>query len=155
MATKLCRIGRKARREPTFRFTSLFHLMNEELLRGCFEQLRKDAAAGIDGVTKTEYANGLEQRLRDLVGRLHRLAYLPQPVKRRYIPKAGTDKQRPLGIPVLEDKLVQAGLGRILERVYEQDFIGPPYSRDLQMGVSRVGNRSGDGTTGVKDADGR
>ena len=125
--TKLHRIGRKARRDPGFRFTSLFHLMNKELLRGCFGQLRRDAAAGIDGVTKAEYATGLERRLTDLVGRLHRMAYRPQPVKRHYIPKPGTDKQRPLGIPVLEDKLVQAGLVRILEQVYEQDFIGDSY----------------------------
>ena len=121
--TKLHRIARKARDEPKFKFTSLFHLMDEELLRGCFKRLRGEAAAGIDGKTKAEYAENLEENLTGLVERLHRMAYIPQPVRRTYIPKPGSDKKRPLGIPALEDKLVQAGLTRILEQVYEQDFI--------------------------------
>ncbi len=122
--TKLQRIAEKAGREPKFQFTSLFHLMNEELLLGCFERLRSDAAAGIDGVTKADYAAHLTENLQDLVKRLHRMAYRPLPVRRVYIPKPGSTKQRPLGIPALEDKLVQAGLVRILQAVYEQDFIG-------------------------------
>lgn len=125
--TKLHRIARKARNEPEFRFTSLFHLMNEELLRGCFERLRGKAAAGIDGKTKAEYAENLEENLAKLVERLHRMSYIPQPVRRVYIPKPGSDKQRPLGIPALEDKLVQAGLVRIMEQIYEQDFIEDSY----------------------------
>lgn len=120
--TQLHRIARKARKEPRFQFTSLFHLMNEELLWGCFERLRGDAAVGIDRVTKGEYAEELETNLRGLVERLHRMAYIPEPVLRVYIPKPGSAKRRPLGIPALEDKLVQAGLVRILEQVYEQDF---------------------------------
>ena len=127
METKLLRIANKARRDPRFRFTSLYHLMNRELLRGCFERLRGDAAAGIDRVTKAEYAENLEVNLTDLVDRLHRMAYRPQPVRRRYIPKPGSTKQRPLGIPTLEDKLVQAGLVRILEQIYEQQFIDDSY----------------------------
>jgi RNA-directed DNA polymerase len=67
--TRLQRIAEKARREPSFKFTSLFHLMNEDLLRGCFEGLRKDAASGIDGVTKEEYGRDLESNLRELVRR--------------------------------------------------------------------------------------
>jgi len=125
--TKLHRIARKARNEPRFKFTSLFHLMNEELLRGCFTRLRGDAAAGIDGTTKAEYAAHLEEHLAGLVERLHRMSYIPQPVRRVYIPKPGSDKQRPLGIPALEDKLVQAGLVRILEQIYEQEFIEDSY----------------------------
>ena len=125
--TKLHRIARKARNEPRFKFTSLFHLMNEELLRGCFTRLRGDAAAGIDGTTKAEYAAHLEEHLAELVERLHRMSYIPQPVRRVYIPKPGSDKQRPLGIPALEDKLVQAGLVRILEQIYEQEFIEDSY----------------------------
>lgn len=125
--TKLHRIAEKARKEPGFKFTSLYHLMNKELLRGCFRQLRNDAAAGIDKMTKDTYAENLEANLSDLVDRLHRMAYKPQPVRRRYIPKPGSTKQRPLGIPCFEDKLVQAGLVRILESVYEQDFIGDSY----------------------------
>jgi RNA-directed DNA polymerase len=114
VATKLRRLASKARKEPKFRFTGLYHLMNEELLRGCFERLRKDAAYGIDRVTKAEYAKSLKFNLTELVSRLQRLGYRPRAVRRRYIPKPGSSKQRPLGIPTLEDKLVQAGLVRIL-----------------------------------------
>jgi len=125
--TKLLRIAEKARREPKFQFTSLYHLMNEELLRGCFAELKGGKAAGIDQVTKEEYAGDLDSNLKQLVERLHRMAYIPQPVRRKYIPKPGSNKQRPLGIPCLEDKLVQAGLARILGAIYEQDFIGDSY----------------------------
>jgi RNA-directed DNA polymerase len=127
VATKLHRIAEKARKAPGFKFTSLYHLMNEELLRGCFHRLRKDAAAGIDKMTKDMYAENLETNLSSLVERLHRMAYIPQAVRRKYIPKPGSTKQRPLGIPCFEDKLVQAGLVRILESVYEQDFIEDSY----------------------------
>src|SRR6266567_3730571 len=102
VATKLHRIADKARKEPSFKFTSLYHLMNEELLRECFQRLRKDAAAGIDNVTKEMYAEDLDANLSNLVERLHRMAYIPQPVRRKYIPKPGSAKQRPLGIPCLE-----------------------------------------------------
>jgi group II intron reverse transcriptase/maturase len=101
--------------------------MDAELLRGCFMRLRGDAAAGIDGMTKAAYAAHLEDNLARLVTRLHRMSYIPQPVRRVYIPKPGSDKQRPLGIPALEDKLVQAGLVRILEQICEQDFIEDSY----------------------------
>jgi RNA-directed DNA polymerase len=127
METKLRRIAEKARKDPYFKFTSLYHLMNEELLRECFKRLRKNAAAGIDEMTKDIYAENLDANLTGLTDRLHRMAYIPQPVRRVYIPKPGSDKQRPLGIPTLEDKLVQAGLVRILEQVYEQDFIDDSY----------------------------
>jgi RNA-directed DNA polymerase len=127
VGTKLHRIAEKARREPNFKFTSLYHLMNEELLRGCFKRLRKDAAAGIDKMTKDMYAENIEANLSNLVDRLHKMAYIPQPVRRKYIPKPGSTKQRPLGIPCFEDKLVQAGIVCILESVYEQDFIADSY----------------------------
>ncbi len=123
VSTKLQRIAEKARRDPSCMFTSLFHLMNKELLRECFAMLRGDAAAGIDQVTKAEYGERLEENLTVLVERLHRMSYSPLPVRRVYIPKPGSSKKRPLGIPALEDKLVQAGLARILTAIYEQDFI--------------------------------
>lgn len=125
--TKLLRIAEKSRNDPSCKFTSLFHLMNVELLRGCFEGLRKDAASGIDKVTKEEYGKELEVNLAALVKRLHSMSYIPQPVRRVYIPKPGSTKQRPLGIPAVEDKLVQAGLVRILEGIYEADFIADSY----------------------------
>jgi len=127
VATKLQRIAEKARSDSGCRFTSLFHLMNMEMLRECFRGLRKDAAAGIDKVTKGEYAEDLEENLTVLVEKLHRMSYIPQPVRRVHIPKAGSNKKRPLGIPAIEDKLVQAGLARILTAIYEQDFIDDSY----------------------------
>jgi len=127
VVTKLRRIAEKARKEPLFKFCSLFHLMNEELLRGCFKRLRKDVAAGIDEETKETYAANLDANLSDLIARLHHMAYIPQAVRRTYIPKPGSTKQRPLGIPCFEDKLVQAGMVRILNAVYEQDFIEDSY----------------------------
>jgi len=125
--TKLRRIAEKARKEPDCQFTSLFHLMDVEFLRGCFEWLRKDAAPGIDKITKEEYGKNLEGNLCKLVERLHSMSYIPQPVRRVYIPKLGSTNQRPLGIPALEDKLVQAGLVRILGAIYEGDFIDDSY----------------------------
>jgi group II intron reverse transcriptase/maturase len=127
VATKLQRIAEKARQEPSLRFNNLFYLMNDELLRGCFQGLNKNAAAGIDKVTKEKYAEDLDTNLANLLERLHKMAYIPQPVRRTYIPKPGSDKLRPLGVTCLEDKLVQAGLVRILEAVYEQDFIEDSY----------------------------
>jgi len=125
--TTLQRIAEKARKERSFRFTSVFHLMNKELLRGCFGRLRGDAASGIDRITKEEYGKNLEANLTALLERLHGMSYIPQPVRRVYIPKPGSTKQRPLGIPALEDKLVQSGLVRILEAIYEGDFIEDSY----------------------------
>jgi len=105
MATKLRSIAEKARKEQSFKFTSLYHLMNEELLRGCFKELRKDASAGIDKMTKDMYAENLDANLSDLVDRLQRMAYKPQPVRCKYIPKPGSTKQRPLGYQVLKTNL--------------------------------------------------
>ena len=125
--TKLQRIAKKASTDKRCQFTSLFHLMNKELLLGCFMQLKGKAASGIDKVTKETYAKNLDGNLENLLSKLHKMAYRPQPVLRIYIPKAGSDKMRPLGIPTLEDKLVQAGLGKILNAIYEQDFIDDSY----------------------------
>lgn len=125
--TKLKRIAEKARKDPKCQFTSLFHLMNFDLLWGCFWELKKCKASGIDQVTKDTYAENLMGNLDDLIGRLHRMAYIPQPVLRVYIPKPGSDKMRPLGIPAMEDKLVQSGLSKILKAIYEQDFIEDSY----------------------------
>ncbi len=127
VSTKLQRIAIKASKDKRCQFTSLFHLMNEELLLGCFTQLKGDAASGIDNVTKESYASQLDANLQHLIDRLHKMAYRPQPVLRVYIPKPGSTKRRPLGIPALEDKLVQAGLVKILQAIYEQDFVNDSY----------------------------
>jgi len=143
--TKLQRIAQKAAKEPIFQFSSLFHLMNEELLGECFENLRRNAASGIDGQTKTQYEENLSSNLSALVKRLHNMSYRPLATRRVYIPKVGSQKMRPLGIPALEDKLVQSGLVRILEKVYEEDFITHSYGyrpgrscHDALRALSRV-----------------
>lgn len=127
METKLQRIALKASKDKQCQFSSLFHLMSKELLLGCFMQLKGKAASGIDKVTKETYAKNLNSNLDKLLTKLHKMAYRPQPVLRIYIPKAGSEKMRPLGIPTLEDKLVQAGLVKILNAIYEQDFIEDSY----------------------------
>ena len=101
--------------------------MNKELLLECFMSLRGNAASGIDNITKEDYSKDLDTNLDRLVERLHRMGYRPQAVQRVYIPKPGSQKKRPLGIPALEDKLVQAGLSKILQSIYEQDFIDDSY----------------------------
>ena len=125
--TKLHRIAEKASKDKSVQFTSLFHLMNKAFLLECFLQLNGKAASGIDNITKEKYARNLDANLDDLVKRLHQMSYQPQPVLRVYIPKPGSTKQRPIGIPTLEDKLVQAGLVKILQAIYEQDFISDSY----------------------------
>ena len=125
--TKLQRIAKKASADKDCQFTSLFHLMNKELLLECFTRLKGKAASGIDNVTKDKYAVNLSANLDNLVERLHKMAYRPQPVLRVTIPKPGSTKQRPLGILALEDKLVQLALVSILQRIYEQDFIADSY----------------------------
>ncbi len=125
--TKLQRIGLKASRDKGCQFTSLFHLMNKELLLECFMQLKGKAASGIDNITKEQYAVNLSANLENLIARLHKMAYKPQLVLRVYIPKPDSKQRRPLGIPVLEDKLVQAGLVKILQAIYERDFLNDSY----------------------------
>ena len=123
METQLTRIAEVAKTRPNEKFTSLAHLINEEILKDCHQQMSRKKSAGIDQVTKDEYELNLEDNLKDLVHRLKRQAYKPQPVRRVYIPKPGTDKKRPLGIPAYEDKLVQAVLAKILNAIYEQSFL--------------------------------
>lgn len=124
MASNLTRIGERARKEPKCCFTSLYHHVTDvDNLRACFERIEPGKAPGIDGVTKAEYAKDLEGNLKDLSERLGRLAYRPQPVRRQYIPKVGSNKKRSLGIPCLEDKIVQLAIVAVLEQIYEADFL--------------------------------
>jgi len=98
-----------------------------EHLRACYAALPAERGAGVDGVGKEEYGLNLEAKLTELSAKLGRLGYRPQPVKRVYIPKPGTNKQRPLGILCFEDKLVEVSLVRVLEQIYEADFIESSY----------------------------
>lgn len=121
MITKLDRIRELSANNPSMVFTSVYHLINGELLRECHKDIDGNKAAGVDSVTKAEYEANLDENLRNLVERLKRKSYKPQPSLRVYIPKVN-GKMRPLGIAAYEDKLVQAALGRILMAVYEPKF---------------------------------
>ena len=121
MGTKLDRIRKMSASNPKMVFTSLYHLINEELLRECHREISGNKATGVDNITKAEYGKNLEENLRGLVDRLKRKSYKPQPSLRVYIPKVN-GKLRPLGMAAYEDKLAQSALGRILMAVYEPKF---------------------------------
>ena len=121
METKLERIADKSRNEKRPIFTSLYHLINEELLKKCHKELDGNKAEGIDNVSKKEYAEDLDENIKDLVIRLKNKAYKPAPALRVYIPK-DNGKMRPLGISIYEDKIVQLALKKILEAIYEPKF---------------------------------
>ncbi len=128
MATDLTRIGEKARKEPGLVFTSLYHhICDEDNLRACYDTLDGRKATGVDGVTKKEYGENLEENLRDLSERLKRMGYRPQPKRRSYIPKPGSEKGRPLGISSLEDKIVEEATKCALEPIYEAVFEDSSY----------------------------
>jgi len=124
--TKLALISERARREPKLQFISLAHLLNERFLKWCYYGLGRDRASGIDGVSWKEYGKRLDENLSKLVARMKVKRYKPQPVRRVYIPKNEHEK-RALGLPVLEDKIVQKGIACILEAIYEADFIDCSY----------------------------
>ena len=121
METKLARISQLSRDHPNMVFTSIGHLLNKELLQECHKKMEKGKAVGIDGVTKEEYGQNLEENLENLLERLKRKSYKPQPARRVDIPKEN-GKTRPLSIYSYEDKLVQEALKRVLEAVFEPHF---------------------------------
>jgi len=124
--TGLDRVRAAARKDKRKRFTALMHHITLDSLRESFMHLQRGASPGIDGVTWQQYSQGLENRLRDLLERVHRGTYRAQPSKRAYIPKAD-GKLRPLGIAALEDKIVQQAVVTVLNAVYEEDFLGFSY----------------------------
>src|SRR5208337_621878 len=122
----LDRVRQAAKAEKETRFTALLHHLDVGLLGWSYRQLKREAAVGVDGVTWAEYGEGLEARLAELHGRVHRGAYRAQPSRRHYIPKPD-GRQRPLGIAALEDKIVQRAMVEILNAIYEEDFLGFSY----------------------------
>lgn len=121
------RVRLAAEQDRKQRFTALLHhIYNIDCLRRAYLESQKDAAAGIDGETWRHYGERLEENLRDLSGRLARGAYRAKPVRRVHIEKADGGK-RPLGIPVLEDKIVQRAAVEVLNAIYEVDFVGFSY----------------------------
>lgn len=115
-----------ARNSSTLKFTALLHHVNEDCLAEAFFNLKKTAAVGVDGVTWYEYERDLEANIADLHDRIHRGAYRAQPSRRSWISKPD-GRQRPLGIAVLEDKIVQQAVLWVLQCIYEQDFLGFSY----------------------------
>lgn len=121
MSTELERISKLAKQEHGLQFTSLAHLLTVEMLGEAYQRLRKDSSPGVDGLTAQEYEQDLVRNLLDLHRRLREGRYRAQPVRRVYIEQEG--KRRPLGIPALEDKIVQRAVVSILEAIYAQDFL--------------------------------
>jgi len=106
------------------------------LLTDSFYALKREAAPGVDGLTWQEYEKDLDKRLENLHSRVHRGTYQALPSKRAYIPKAD-GRQRPLGIAALEDKIVQHAVGRVLNQIYEEDFLGFSYGFRPGRGTPR------------------
>lgn len=126
MSPQLSKVAERAKREPEGRFHALAHLIDEAALGRAFRRIRKDAAAGVDGVTKEGYGRNLEENLRDLHQRLKTKRYRHQPIRRVHLPKE-RGKTRPIGIATIEDKIVQEALREVLEAIYEQDFLTCSY----------------------------
>ena len=120
---KLRRVQEKARANPEERFTSLVHNLTVDALREAYKAIAPKSAPGIDGVTKEEYGQDLERRLEDVHRRLKSGTYRASPVLRRWIAKPSGGK-RPLGLPTVEDKIVQGAVVEILNSIYEVDFYG-------------------------------
>jgi RNA-directed DNA polymerase len=128
------RVRQAAKQHRTMKFTALLHHVTVERLKQAYAKTRKQASAGIDGVTWDEYGKRLEENIRELHGRIHRGAYRPEPTRRVYIPKAEGGR-RPLGIATIEDKIVQRAVGEVLNAIYEEDFLGFCYG--FRMGRSQ------------------
>ena len=126
VSSALDRVRQVAQQDKEARFTALLHHVSVHRLMLAFDDLKKDAAPGVDGVTWREYEQDLAANLRDLHERVQSGRYRASPGRRAYIPKAD-GRQRPLGIATLEDKIVQRAVAGVLNAVYEADFRGFSY----------------------------
>ncbi len=128
VSTKQKRIAALAKQSPEMAFTSLAYLMDIDWLKEAYRRTRKDGAVGVDGVTAEEYDQDLEENLHSLLDRAKSGTYQAPPVRRVHIPKGGSGTEtRPLGIPTLEDKILQRAIVMLLEPIYEQDFLDCSY----------------------------
>jgi group II intron reverse transcriptase/maturase len=128
VSTKQERIATLAKQSPQMAFTSLAYLLDLEWLKEAYQRTRKDGAVGVDGVTAEEYERDLEGNLQRLLDSAKSGTYHAPPVRRVHIPKGGsTTETRPLGIPTLEDKVLQRAIVMLLEPIYEQDFLDCSY----------------------------
>ncbi len=126
MSPQLVKVAERAKRDPNARILALAHLIDEEALKRAFGRIRKNAAVGVDGISKEQYGQNLEENLRDLHDRMKTWRYRHQPIRRVHIPK-GNGKTRPIGISTIEDKIVQRALCEVLGAIYEQDFLPCSY----------------------------
>ncbi len=124
--TQLSFLSQRAAKEPNKQFHSIMHHVNKEALKANFYKLGRNRAVGVDGVSWREYETNLEKNIEQLFVKMKQMAYRPKAVRRVYIPK-GKNGQRPLGIPAIEDKIVQKTMVDILEAIYEQDFYDYSY----------------------------
>jgi group II intron reverse transcriptase/maturase len=142
MSTDIDRIAELAKEDPKRQFFSIAHLITEDLLYAAFLSLRKDASAGIDGVTYEEYEANVVENIRQLHQRRKEGKYRAQPLRRVYIPKEN-GKQRPISIPALEDKIAQRAAAELLNAIYEQDFLECSYGfrpgRGAHQALDEVG----------------
>jgi RNA-directed DNA polymerase len=134
MPTSLQGIAQKAERQKGYRFRNLYGMLNEDFLKQCWRDIRKDAASGVDHVSAQVYEQHLDANIHDLVERLKQKRYRAKLVRRHDIPK-GDGTQRPLGIPAVEDKLLQLAVARLLEAIYEQDFLRCSYGYRPHVGA--------------------
>lgn len=127
LSAVLARLRAAVKRDREAKLTALYHhIYNVDHLREGFAALKREAAPGVDGVTWQAYAQNLEANLQDLAARLQRRAYRATPVRRVYIPKPD-GRQRGLGVPILEDKLVQWVTAQLLSTIWEEEFLGFSY----------------------------
>jgi RNA-directed DNA polymerase len=134
MQTSLQGIAEKAKSQEKYRFRNLYGMLNEELLRDCWREIRKDAAYGVDEVSAQAYEQDLDENISHLVERLKRKSYRAKLVRRHDIPQ-GDGKLRPIGIPAVEDKLLQLAVTRILTAIDEQDFLRCSYGYRPHIGA--------------------
>ena len=132
--TQLERVGQRAKQKKGEQFSNLLSHIKVPLLTEAYNHLNKSAASGVDGVTWRRYGENLETNLRNLQEQVQSGRYHPQPVRRVHIPK-GDGSMRPLGIPALEDKIVQQAARMLLEPIYEQEFLG--FSYGFRLGRSQ------------------
>lgn len=126
-ATKLTFITKRSKNIPQGKITSLAYLLNEEYLKECFKELKKSKAPGIDGRTRESYTKEeIEQEIKETVHKMKSKRYKPKPVRRTLIQKLNR-KVRPLEIPTVLDKVVQQGIKKILEAIYELIFLDMSY----------------------------
>ena len=127
ISTRQRKIAELAQREPKLTLTTLAHHVDDVWMREAYRRIRKDAAAGVDGVTAAQYEADLEANLSGLLERFKSGRYRAPAVRRVHLEKPGTSKTRPIGIPTLEDKILQRAVLMVLEPVYEQDFLDCSY----------------------------